>query len=89
MEQILSSMMPALGEWLSGIIRKEVEKALEADRKRAKPEKNFTRDEVCELCHISKPTLWKKTKEGKIAAIKIGRKVMYQESEVRRLLEGC
>ena len=65
----------------------EVRKTLDEERQKVKPERNLTRDEVCNLLHISKVTLWKKTKQGEISAITIGRRVLYAESEIKRYLE--
>lgn len=89
MEEVRNSfgnVLPALESWLRGVVRSEVNKALADDHLKAKPEKNLSRDEVCELLHISKPTLWKKTKEGEIRATTIGRRVFYKESEVKRFM---
>lgn len=73
-------------DWISTTIRDEVEKALEADRQKLKPCKQFSRDEVCEMLKISKPTLWAKTKAGEIRATHIGRRVLYDEAEIKRFL---
>ena len=83
----MGAMLPVFENWLRNTVRDEMEKTLEAEREKARPERNLTRDEVCNLLHISKPTLWKKTKQGEINAITIGRRVLYAESEVKRYLE--
>ena len=80
-------MLPIFEEWLRAAVRDEMQRTLEADRQKAKPEKMLTRDEVCNLMHISKVTLWEKTKNGTIEATHIGRRVLYTESEVKRFMK--
>lgn len=46
----------------------------------------LTRDEVCEILHIGKTTLTKFTREGFIQGRRIGRRVLYLESDVRNAL---
>jgi excisionase family DNA binding protein len=45
----------------------------------------ITRAETAKRLKISLPTLWKLTKEGKITAYKIGRKVLYNPDDVHNL----
>lgn len=85
-KNVMGAMLPVFENWLRNTVRDEMDRTLEAEREKARPERNLTRDEVCNLLHISKPTLWKKTKQGEISAITIGRRVLYAESEVRRVL---
>ncbi len=87
LNSLFSEALPFVETWLRGVVSDEVRKTLNEEQQKAKPERNLTRDEVCELLHISKPTLWKKTKQGEISAITIGRRVLYSESEVKRYLE--
>ena len=42
----------------------------------------ITRDEVCELLKISRVSIWRYTKEGKIPHYKIGRRLLFKRSEV-------
>lgn len=86
--EVVGGILPIFENWLRSTVRDEVQKALEADRMKAKPERNYSRDEVCALLHISKPTLWKKTQSGEITATHIGRRVIYSESEVKRFMEA-
>lgn len=83
---LLDEALPKVEEWLRGIVSNEVAKVLHQQEQEKKPEKTYTRDEVCEIAHISKPTLWKKTKSGEIRATNIGRRVVYLESEVKKIL---
>lgn len=85
---LLSDALPFVEEWLRGVISDEVRKAVEQERAKAKPERYLSRSEVCNLLGISKPTLWKKTRDGEIKATTIGRRVTYAESEVKRFMEG-
>ncbi len=70
---------------LTEVVRAAVRAELEAAAEREKPKKLLSRDEVCELLGISKPTLWQKTKSGEINATHIGRRVLYSQEEVKRL----
>ena len=85
---MFAGMMPAVENWLRKAVREEVANALEADRQQAKPEKMYSREEVCELLHISKPTLWVKTKNGEIPATHVGRRVLYSQSAINKYVEG-
>lgn len=89
MEKIISMLvsdaLPMFETWLRQTVSDEVSKALEADRQKQKPEKMLNRQEVCDILDISLPTLWEMTKHGKINATRIGRRVLYSESEVKRL----
>ena len=42
----------------------------------------LTREAVCKLLSITKVTLWKHTKMGKLISYGIGNRVMYKRSEV-------
>lgn len=83
--RMVGKFLPTIETWLRAIVKDEMQKTLEADRIKAKPQRNYSREEVCQLLHISKPTLWAKTKSGEIEATHVGRRVLYSESEVKRL----
>ena len=87
MEGMFHSLLPTIETWLRQVVSDEVHRALDAERKKAQPSKQYTREEVCKMLHITLPTLWKKTKDGEINAIKVGRRVLYQENEVKRLMQ--
>lgn len=84
---LLAEALPQVEAWLRGIVSNEVSKVLQQKEQEKKPEKTYTRDEVCEIAHVSKVTLWKKTKSGEIRATKIGRRVVYMETELKKILE--
>ena len=88
LKNVVGEILPLIEQWLRATVREEMQNSLELDRQKLKPERNYSRDEVCALLHISKPTLWKKTKDGEIESINVGRRVLYRESEVKRLLKG-
>lgn len=79
-------LLPLIEKWLRATMRDEVAKALAADRMAQKPKRTYTRDEVAKMARISLPTLWQRVKDGKITPIKNGRRVVFQEDEVKRFL---
>ena len=85
---LFADIMPAVENWLRAAVREEVANALDADREKAKPEKMYSREEVCAMLHISKPTLWAKTKSGEIPATHAGRRVLYSQSAIKNYMEG-
>ena len=84
--RFLQEVMPVLETWMRQTINEEVAKALEADRLKRQPVKQYTRQEVARMLHISLPTLWQYVKDGKINANHVGRRVLFDEAEVKRLL---
>jgi len=88
LSSLLAEALPIVEEWLRKVVADEVRKTIQEEQEKAKPERYLSRDEVSELCGISKVTLWQKTKDGEIKATKIGRRVTYAESEVKRFMEG-
>ena len=84
---LAAEVLPVFEEWLRRTVRDEVTNALQADRNAARPEKMLTRDEVCAILRISKPTLWAMTKEGKISCVRNGRRVLYRESSIKNYME--
>ena len=84
--KILEQALPAIESWLRATVSDEVSKVLEADRQKRKYVKQYTREETAEKLGISLPTLWSWTKTGRINAVYIGRKPMYTEEEINRVL---
>ena len=82
----VAEFLPMVEGWLRAAISEEVKRALEDDKAAAKPEPMLTRDEVCALLRFTKPTLWKKTRSGELRAVHVGKRVLYPESEVKKLM---
>ena len=85
-QKVIGTFLPIVENWLRQTVRDEMQKTLQADREKAKPERTYSRVEVCQMAHISKVTLWKKEKAGDINATRIGRRVVFTEAEVKRFL---
>lgn len=85
LDVFLYEVLPSLESWLRKTVREEMERTLNDDNQKKKPERMLSRDEVARMLNISLPTLWAKTKSGEIRATHIGRRVLYSESEVKRL----
>ena len=83
---ILEQAIPAIESWLRKTVSDEVNKALEADRQKRKYVKQYTREEAAEMLGITLTTLWSWTKAGRINAVHVGRKPMYTEEEINRVL---
>jgi excisionase family DNA binding protein len=86
-KNVLELAIPALETWIREIIHDEVTKALQADREKKQYVKQYTREETAQMLNISLPTLWAWTKSGKINAVHIGRKPMYTEEEINRIMQ--
>ncbi len=85
---LLYQVLPIVENWLRDTVRDEMERALVADREKQQPEKMIDREKVAKLLGISLTTLWSKTKSGQINCKHIGRRVLYPESEIKRLLNS-
>ena len=60
----------------------------EREKYSAKSDKYLTIAETVEKYDISKPTLWRWSKDGYLPKIKLGRKCFYRESDITKLMEG-
>lgn len=85
---MVANVLPVFENWLRATVSDEVSKALEADRQKAKPERMLSRNEVCQMLGVSMPTLWSKTKSGEIECTRVGRRVLYTESAIKKFMEG-
>jgi predicted DNA-binding transcriptional regulator AlpA len=54
----------------------------------ARKERYLTKEEVKEICGVCDATLWHWNKKSYLKTIKIGNKVRYKMSDVRRILDG-
>ena len=54
----------------------------------ARKEKYLSKDEVKDICGVCDATLWHWNKKNYLKTIKMGNKVRYRMSDVRRILEG-
>ena len=54
----------------------------------ARKERYLTRSEVKEICGVCDATLWHWNKKNYLKAIKVGSKVRYRMSDIRRILES-
>ncbi|RMD91743.1 MAG: DNA-binding protein [Calditrichaeota bacterium] len=53
------------------------------------PEKTLTAEEVCEILHISRKTLYRYVKDGKIPCVRIGMQLRFFRQDIARYLEAC
>jgi putative molybdopterin biosynthesis protein len=51
-------------------------------------EKLYTIKEVAEMLRVSKVTLYRMMKDGKIQTVKLGRKTLFTEEELDRFIES-
>ena len=65
----------------------ETVKALEQKITDAKAETYPSVDKVCEMLDVSKPTLWRWEKSQYLVPVRIGGKVRYRMSDVKRILD--
>lgn len=87
MTNVLSEVLPAIENWLRHTVRDEMERTLAADHQKQKPSKQYSRDETAKMLGVSKVTLWDLERKGQIKATRIGRRVLFDESEIKRILE--
>ena len=87
MTNVLSEVLPAIEDWLRHTVRDEMERTLAADHQKQKPTKQYSRDETAKMLGVSLMTLWNMEQRGQIKATRIGRRVLFDESEIKRILE--
>jgi len=54
----------------------------------ARKERYITRSEAKEMCGVCDATLWHWDKKNYLKAVKVGRKVRYRMSDIRRIMEN-
>lgn len=72
-------------QMLEKIVDKVLEQRFEPLKKKYE-EKLITREEVIKLLRISPPTLWRMQNRGDLNPVKVGRRIMFRESEVTQLI---
>ena len=56
--------------------------------KQEKEEKFLSREEVCDLLNVTKPTLWRWAKRGYLVPVKVGNRPVYKKSDIDKLMKG-
>ena len=85
--QIMITMSyPEFEKALEDIVDKVLDRRFEP-LKKIYEEKLVTRDEVLRVLKISAPTLWRMEQRGDLVPVRIGRKVMYKESEITQIIQ--
>ena len=59
-----------------------------SSKSRKKSDNYLTIAETVEKYGISKPTLWRWSKDGYLPKVKLGGKCFYRESDITKLMEG-
>lgn len=77
---------PEFEKALEDIVDKVLDRRFEPLKKKYE-EKLVTRDEVLKILKISAPTLWRMEQRGDLIPVRIGRKVMYKESEITQMIQ--
>lgn len=50
-------------------------------------EKMYNVEQLCEMLHQRKSTMWRWIREGKLEASKLGKSYLVKESEVQRMID--
>ena len=61
---------------------------LSAEITEARKERYLTKNEVKQICGVCDATLWHWNRKSYLKTVKIGNKVRYRMSDIRRILEG-
>ncbi|MDD4033462.1 MAG: helix-turn-helix domain-containing protein [Bacteroidales bacterium] len=84
-QQILLSQMTP--ESLRDLIRNTMTEVMEKQNPPTPDTKYLTRLEVCRLFHITLPTLGEYVKKGILKGHKIGRRVLFDEMDIKQALQ--
>lgn len=84
--QFISISPQDLADLISQEIKNEIDDIRDYITPETKTTELLTREEVCEFLKITKTTLWKYTKTGKLQAYGIGNRVWYKRAEVEQAL---
>lgn len=86
----MAALMPIFEPFLNAIAEKVAAKLEPIIREPKKVEqKLYSREEVCELLHISKPTLKKLSDNGLLNPIKMGdRRILFDAEQIQQVLDN-
>lgn len=59
---------------------------LSAELAEARKEKYLSKEEVKEICNVCDATLWHWNRKGYLKTVKVGNKVRYRQSDIRKIL---
>lgn len=81
--------MPIIVDFTLDDIRRVVDEALSQHRAQGSgdPGRLLTRDEVCRMCHISKPTFHSWVNKGAIEVQKVGRRTLVKAESLEAALQ--
>lgn len=81
--------MPIIVDFTLEDIRRVIDEALSEHRasETEKPGKLLTRDDVCRMCHISKPTFHAWVKKGAIEVQKVGGRTLVKAESLEAALQ--
>jgi hypothetical protein len=81
-------IMEEITELLKGILKPIIKECFTEVQAESVPqvvnEKRYTRQQVCDRWAITLPTLNTYVHDGKVTPIKLGRRVLFAESEIKR-----
>lgn len=86
----MAALMPIIEPFLNIIAEKVAEKIIPIIREPKKVEqKLYSREEVCDLLRISKPTLKKLSDNGLLQPIKMGdRRILFDAEQIQQVLDN-
>lgn len=86
----MAALMPIFEPFLNAIAEKVAAKLEPIIREPKKVEqKLYSREEVCELLHISKPTLKKLSDNGLLNPIKMGdRRILFDAEQIQQVIDN-
>jgi excisionase family DNA binding protein len=80
----MEELFNTLKVFLQPIVEDALRNVLAENKPQVEEAKNLTRKQLCERWSVTLPTLYNYVREGKVKPIKIGRRVLFPESEVER-----
>lgn len=77
-----------LKQVVAEMVEELVDKKSQTNLTAEESDEYYTRDQVCELLHITYTTLWRMQKEGTIIVHKLGGRNLYSKKEIISLLKS-